>query len=174
MFVLLKGHTNAIRPTIPSSKVDPSFISYVRPDYSLIRLEVANVRTLLRASSDSDVFKAHSEPGTLATATANSNVPLSEILRKVDWSTPSTFQKFYYKPIHSTSFAHAFLHCHCLYLHAHHVLGSVTLELYIITLLLLTLALFIFVSALSVINELPVVCDRFAFDWHNFFALNSI
>ena len=26
-----------------------------------------------------------------------------------DWSTPSTFQRFYYKPVHSSTFAHAVL-----------------------------------------------------------------
>ena len=54
--------------------------------------------------------------GASTTAAANSNVPLSEILKVADWSSPSTFQKFSYKPIHSSNFAHAVLQCIFLYL----------------------------------------------------------
>lgn len=65
---------------------------------------------MLKASGvNSDIFEAHSVRGASTTAAANSNVPLSEILKMPDWSSPSTFQKFYYKPVHSSTFAHAVL-----------------------------------------------------------------
>ena len=103
--------TRTIRPTLPSSKPDPLFISYVKPHKPISAPSLARwLRSLLKASGvNSDVFKAHSVRGASTTAAANSNVPLSEILKMADWSSPSTFQKFYYKPVHSSNFAHAVL-----------------------------------------------------------------
>ena len=70
------------------------------------------LRSVLKATGvNIDIFKAHSVHGASTTAAANSNVPLSEILKMADWSSPSTFQKFYYKPVHSSIFAHAVLQC---------------------------------------------------------------
>ena len=67
--------------------------------------------SLLTASGvNSDILKVHSVRGAATTAAANSNFLLSEILRMADWSSASTFQKAYYKPIHSSTFAHAVLH----------------------------------------------------------------
>ena len=104
--------TRTIRPAIPSSKPDPLFISYVKPHKPISAPSLARwLRSLLKASGvNSDIFKAHSVRGASTTAAANSNVPLSEILKMADWSSPSTFQKFYYKPVHSSAFAHAVLH----------------------------------------------------------------
>ena len=36
-------------------------------------------------------------------------VTTEDILSAADWSTESTFQKFYYKPMHNTVFAHSVL-----------------------------------------------------------------
>ena len=104
--------TRSVRPAIPSSKPDPLFISYVKPHKPISAPSLARwLRSLLKASGvNSDIFKAHSVRGASTTAAANSNVPLSEILKMADWSSPSTFQKFYYKPVHSSTFAHAVLH----------------------------------------------------------------
>ena len=103
--------TRAIRPTIPSSKVDPLFISYVKPHKPISAPSLGRwLRSLLKASGvNDDIFKAHSVRGASTTAAANNNVPLSEILRMADWSSSTTFQKFYYKPVHSTMFANAVL-----------------------------------------------------------------
>ena len=104
--------TRSVRPAIPSSKPDPLFISYVKPHKPISAPSLARwLRSLLKASGvNSDIFKAHSVRGASTTAAANSNVLLSEILKMADWSSPSTFQKFYYKPVHSSTFAHAALH----------------------------------------------------------------
>ena len=103
--------TRTIRPAIPSSKPDPLFILYVKPHKPISAPSLARwLRSLLKVSGvNSDIFKAHSVCAASTTAAANSNVPLSEILKMADWSSPSTFQKFYYKPIHSSNFAHAVL-----------------------------------------------------------------
>ena len=98
--------THTIRPVIPSSKPDPLFISYVKPHKPISAPSLARwLRSLLKASGViSNVFKAHSVRGASTTAAANSNVPLPEILKMADWSSPSTFQKFYYQPCSQLKF----------------------------------------------------------------------
>lgn len=104
--------TRSFRPVIPSPKPDPLFISYVKPHKPISAPSLARwLRSLLKASGvNSDIFKAHSVREASTTAAANSNVPLSEILQMADWSSASTFQKFYYKPVYSSTFAHGVLH----------------------------------------------------------------
>ena len=58
------------------------------------------IRSFLKeAGVDTSVFKTHSVRGTVPSAAANDFVPLQEILNMADWSNPSTFQQFYYKPV---------------------------------------------------------------------------
>lgn len=52
-----------------------------------------------RPLASTPIFSKHTLRGASTTAAANSNVPLSDILKMTDWFTP-TFQTFYYKPIH--------------------------------------------------------------------------
>ena len=40
---------------------------------------------------------------------AKNNLPLADILKMGDWSSPSTFQKFYYKPIIGSTYARSVL-----------------------------------------------------------------
>ena len=104
--------TRSFCPVIPSSKPDPLFILCVKPHKPISAPSLARwLRSLLKASGvNSDIFKAHSVHGASTTAAANSNVPLSEILKMADWSSASTFQKLYYKPVRSSTFAHGVLH----------------------------------------------------------------
>ena len=51
------------------------------------------------AGIDSQIFKAHSVRGACTSAAANAFVPLSTIMSMADWSSPSTFRTFYYKPL---------------------------------------------------------------------------
>ena len=83
-------------------------------------------------------MKVLSVRGASTTAAVNSNVPLSEILRWVDLSTPSTFQRFYYKPITASVLQGAFLP-----VYVHLGLHLVTAEIKINDLILLTFVLFI-------------------------------
>ena len=104
--------TRPFRQVIPLSKPDPLFISYVKPHKPISAPSLPRwLRSLLKASGvNSHIFKAHSVRGAATTAAANSNVPSSEILKMADWSSASTFQKFYYKSVHSSTFAHGVLH----------------------------------------------------------------
>ena len=78
--------TRSFRPVIPSSKPDPLFISYVKLHKPISAPSLARwLRSLLKASGvNSHIFKAHSVRGAATTAAANSNVPLSEILKMAD------------------------------------------------------------------------------------------
>ena len=52
------------------------------------------------------IFKAHSVRGA---ATTTAGVTTFDILDAADWSTPSVFQRFYYKPSKQTGFGRAVL-----------------------------------------------------------------
>ena len=55
------------------------------------------------------IFKAHSIRGASTSAASNQAVTTKEILNAADWSMESSFQCFYYKPIHNTAFAESVL-----------------------------------------------------------------
>ena len=50
------------------------------------------------ASTDTSTFKAHSVRGASTSAASMQGVTTDDILSAADWSTESTFQKFYCKP----------------------------------------------------------------------------
>ena len=64
---------------------------------------------LAEAGVGTSIFKAHSVLGASTSAAANASVPIEEILKMADWSTASTFQKFYYRPVVNTNFGRAVL-----------------------------------------------------------------
>ena len=59
---------------------------------------------LQKAGVDTSAFQAHSVRAAASTKAAMSGVTVEDILKAADWSTKGTFQKFYYKPTHSTAF----------------------------------------------------------------------
>ena len=69
----------------------------------------AVARWLKKVISDSDidtsVFKAHSIRSGAAFGHANQGVTLEDILKAADWSTETSFQRFFYKPIRNTKLA---------------------------------------------------------------------
>ena len=64
---------------------------------------------LEKAGIDTAIFKAHSVRGAATTTASNAGVTTCDILNAADWSTPSVFQKFYYKPSKRTQFGTAVL-----------------------------------------------------------------
>ena len=65
--------------------------------------------TLEKAGIDTATFKAHSVRGAATTAASNAGVTTCDILNAADWSTPSVFQRFYYKPSKQTGFGRVVL-----------------------------------------------------------------
>ena len=58
---------------------------------------------------DTNIFKAHSVRSAAASAATNQGVTTEDILKAADWSTESSFQRFYYKPVRNTEFARTVL-----------------------------------------------------------------
>lgn len=50
------------------------------------------------AKVDTSIFKAHLSQGAAATAPIEAGISLPQILTLADWSGPSTFNNFYYRP----------------------------------------------------------------------------
>ena len=100
--------TRNLRPVVPSSKPDKLFIFFIRPHKPVTSTTLGRwLRSIMQnAGIDvSHIFKAHSVRSASTTAAANAFVPLSNIMSMADWSSPSTFRTFYYKPIRNTDFA---------------------------------------------------------------------
>jgi hypothetical protein len=54
--------------------------------------------THIAAGIDSTIFKDHSTRAASTSAAAKKHLLLDEILKMGDWTSPSTFLRFYYKP----------------------------------------------------------------------------
>ena len=58
---------------------------------------------------DTNLFKAHSVRSASTSAAANQGVTTEDILKAADWSSDSSFQRFYYKPVRNATFARTVL-----------------------------------------------------------------
>ena len=83
------------------------FISIIKPHHPVTSSTIARwlKETLGAACIDTSIFKAHSVRGASTSAASNLGVTTEDILKAADWSTDSSFQRFYYKPLRNTSFA---------------------------------------------------------------------
>ena len=78
----------------------PLFLSYIKPHGPVTSQTIAHwLKEILgRAGVDTSVFisyKAHSVRGTSSIAALEKGVPIEDIFRTADWSTDSTFRRFY-------------------------------------------------------------------------------
>jgi len=87
------------------------FISFIKPHKPVTSSTIARwlKETLSAAGIDTEIFKAHSVRGASTSKAAESGISSAEILVAADWSTESTFQRFYYKPVQKTAFGKAVL-----------------------------------------------------------------
>ena len=87
------------------------FLSFQKPHKEITRCTVARwlCDVIQAAGIDSSVFKAHSTRAASTSSAAKHNLPLGDILKMGDWSSPSTFQKFYYKPVIDSRYARTVL-----------------------------------------------------------------
>ena len=67
------------------------------PPLGRARWDVGSKNLLQQSDVDTSVFKAHSTGATRARK-ANQTVRIDAALKHTDWSTKSTFRKFYDKP----------------------------------------------------------------------------
>ena len=89
----------------------PLFISYIKHHKPVTSQRIAHwIKDLLgQAGVDTSVLKAHSVRGAAATAALNKGVTLADILQAADWSSDTTFRRFYYRPTSSASFGRGVL-----------------------------------------------------------------
>jgi len=89
----------------------PLFLSYIKPHKPVTAQRLAHwVKEILgKVGVDTSVFKAHSVRGASSTAASEKGVLIEDILRTADWSSDSTFRRFYYRPSHPSSYAQTVL-----------------------------------------------------------------
>ena len=87
------------------------FISFIKPHRPVSSSTIARwLKEVIQAAGiDTAIFKAHSVRAASTSAAASLGISTNEILEAADWSTNSTFQRFYYKPTHSSAFGKAVL-----------------------------------------------------------------
>ena len=87
------------------------FLAIVKPHLPVASCTIARwlKKVLEEAGIDVSIFSAHSVRGASSSAAAVVGVTTNEILKAADWSTDSVFRRFYYKPVHSSSFGDAVL-----------------------------------------------------------------
>ncbi len=87
------------------------FLSYVKPHRPVTSQRIAHwlKSSLKGAGIDTGVFSAHSARGAATAAALKQGVTMAEILRTADWTTESTFRKYYYRPTIDTTFANKVL-----------------------------------------------------------------
>ena len=102
--------TAQYRKMEPSSP-QPLFLSYIKPHDPVSSQRIAHwLKDVLgRAGVDTNIFKAHSVRGASSTAASEKGVHIKDILRTADWSTDSTFRRFYYRPSHENGYAQTLL-----------------------------------------------------------------
>lgn len=87
------------------------FVSYVKPHKPITSQRIAHwlKATLETAGVNTGIFTAHSTRGAATSAALEKGVSVSEILQTADWSSESTFRKFYYRPVKEPTFAQSIL-----------------------------------------------------------------
>ena len=96
--------TSEFRPLDPS-KPNKLLLSYIRPHKPITGASLSRwLKDIIsRAGIDTSIFKAHSVRGASASAAYERGASLQDILDIADWSTDSTFRRFYYRPRHNSS-----------------------------------------------------------------------
>ena len=63
------------------------------------------IKTILsKADIDTSIFRAHSIRGASTSAAVEAGISIPEILEAADWSNQSTFERFYFRPQHTSHF----------------------------------------------------------------------
>lgn len=76
-------------------------VGYIKPHKAVSRDTVSRwIKTgLTRAGVDTGLFAAHSTRAAATSAAFSAAVPVKDILEKADWSSETTFARFYNKPL---------------------------------------------------------------------------
>lgn len=104
--------TNSFRPAINSlTTPNQLLISYHRLHRPVKACSIARwIKSVMgNAGIDTTIFKGHSTRSASTSKARESGVSLEEVVKMADWSGPSTFIRFYYRPRFSDLYARAVL-----------------------------------------------------------------
>ena len=109
--VTLKAYEERTQSVRQETGSKPLLLTTIKPHSPASSSTIARwLKSLLgKAGIDTAIFKAHSVRGAAVTAASIAGVTTCDILNAADWSSPSVFQKFYYKPSRRTHFGRAVL-----------------------------------------------------------------
>jgi len=87
------------------------FISFVKPHKAVCKATIARWVTsiLSLAGIDTSIFKAHSTRSAATSCADQKGIPIYDILKAGDWSSASTFQRFYKREVIHHRFQEAIL-----------------------------------------------------------------
>ena len=88
------------------------FLSFIRPHLPVTSATIARwLKEVLKKAGVAQEFTGHSTRSTSVSVASDKGVSVSDTMKTADWSSQSTFRKFYYKPLieQSGNFAHAVL-----------------------------------------------------------------
>jgi integrase len=66
-------------------------------------------KTLKLSGIDTSIFTAHSTRGAATSKASTAGISIPDILKTADWSSATTFRRFYHRPISSSAFGQAVL-----------------------------------------------------------------
>ena len=85
-------------------------VSYATPHRAIGSQTVSRwIRTVLLTAGINSQYTSHSTRSAATSAAADNGVPIEDILAAADWSSETTFEKFYHKPVSQDSFAKSIL-----------------------------------------------------------------
>ena len=95
----------------PTSTGSPLFISVRKPHKPVKPATIGHwIRSIMKAAGiNTEIFSAHSTRGAAASKAKAMGVSSAEILKAANWSSVSTFCRFYHGPMHSGSFGRGVL-----------------------------------------------------------------
>ena len=108
-------HYESVTSPLRSKDCQNLFLAIVKPHKPVASCTIARwLKCVLGdAGIDVNMFAAHSVRGASSFADAMAGVTTNDILKAADWSTDSVFRRFYYRPVHSSSFGDAVLSSGC-------------------------------------------------------------
>ena len=99
--------TRVSHPILAPAQPNQLLISYRRPHAPVKSCTIARwIKSVLgKAGIDTNIFKAHSTRSASTLRALSGGVSLEEVLKMVDWSGPSIFNRFYYRLHFDNAFA---------------------------------------------------------------------
>ena len=105
------SRTNIFRPLVDPATNQQLLISYHRPHKPVQSCTIARwIKSFLgSAGIDTSIFKGHSTRSASTSKARAGGISLEDVLKMADWTGPSSFLRFYYRPSFTDDFARAVL-----------------------------------------------------------------